>query len=412
MGRVLLQDPARLLWRHGSGRVENRKGREWNQGRATETPLMRNYKVALCSTSVGAGHTRAAKALEAAADGLPITIEHRDTLDLMPRAFRKLYRDGYLEMVDHAPEVFSWLFDLTDKPFRPDSVRMALEEASARRFHRFLDDYEPDLVLCTHFLPATLAHQRREKGKGSYCLATVVTDFDVHGMWLGTPSDHYFLAVPEARAYLRSFGVSSRAISVTGIPTDPVFSEPTDRAAVATELGLRADLTTLLLSAGGLGTGKLDGMLDAIAEVRKPLQVVAACGRNQELLEQVEAKVLSWNGKGPLVHAIGFSERFHDYMACADLMLGKPGGLTTWESFVKGLAWVVIDPLPGQEERNTFHLMEEGVGVWAYEPRTLAHKLERLLDSERLKVMRENSLRMARPDAARRILDTCVELLE
>ena len=204
--------------------------------------MHRPAKIAICSTSVGAGHVRAAQALEAVAKDLPLEVQHVDTLALMPRPFRKLYRDTYLDIVNHAPQVFSWLFDLTDRPFRPDAVRMALEEASAYKFHRFLDEFQPDLVLSTHFLPASLAYQRREKGKGKYCLATVVTDFDVHGMWLGTPSDHYFLAVPEAKAYLRAFGVSSRAISVTGIPTDPVFSQPADRNEVAGQRVLEAVL--------------------------------------------------------------------------------------------------------------------------------------------------------------------------
>lgn len=371
---------------------------------------MRPPKVLICSTSVGAGHTRAAEALVAAAKDLPLEVQHQDVLNMMPRPFQKLYRDTYLEMVERAPQVFSWLFDLTDRPFRPDAIRMALEEASAYRFHRLLEEFEPDLVLCTHFLPSSLAHQRREKGKGEYCLATVVTDFDVHGMWLGTPSDHYFLAVSEARAYLRSFGVSGRAISVTGIPTHPVFAEAKDRLTLAPELGLRADLPTLLVSAGGLGTAKMTDTLEALSSLRRPVQVVAACGRNEELLEQVQSWVEE-DDSGMVTLPIGFTTKFDEYMACADLMLGKPGGLTTWESFVKGLAWVVVDPLPGQEERNTYHLLEEGVGIWAYEPRTLAHKIEELLEGDRLEQMRENSLRMARPEAASKILEVCLELL-
>lgn len=389
-------------------RSRDRKGEA-----ATPSKLLgvRNYRIAICSTSVGAGHIRAAQALEKAAATLPLTVEHVDTLSLMPRAFQKLYRDAYLDMVSRAPQVFSWLFDLTDRPFQPDAVRMALEEVSGRKFHKFLKSFEPDLVLCTHFLPASLAHQRREKGKGEFCLATVVTDFDIHGMWLGTPSDHYFLAVPEARAYLRSFGVSGRAISVTGIPTDPIFSEPKERSQVAHKLGLDPELPTILMSAGGLGTGRLDEMLEAIRGVDHTLQVVAACGRNQELKTEIEERVASWQEKGPTVKAIGFTTMFDEYMSCADIMLGKPGGLTTWESFVKGLAWVVVDPLPGQEERNTYHLLEEGVGVWAYEPRTLTHKLESLLNSDRVERMRANSLRMARPKAAENILKICLELL-
>lgn len=374
---------------------------------------MKKPKIAICSTSVGAGHIRAAQALEAVALQLPVVVEHVDTLELMPKPFRKLYRDAYLDMVNRAPEVFSWLFELTDRPFRTDALRTAFEGVGAGKFHRFLESFEPDLVLCTHFLPSSLAYQRREKGKGSsnYCLATVVTDFDIHGMWLGTPSDHYFLAVPEAKAYLRSFGVSSRAITVTGIPTHPDFSEPSDRERLTAELGLRDNLTTLLLSAGGLGTGKLDLTLEALRAVRKPLQVVVACGKNEELRAAIEAKVAQWQGHGPVVHPIGFTTRFHDYMTCSDLMLGKPGGLTTWESFVKGLGWVVVDPLPGQEERNTYHLMEAGIGVWAYEARTLAHKIESLLEPDRLQTVRENSRRLARPRAAREILDVCLELL-
>lgn len=376
-----------------------------------EPGRMKARRIALFSASIGAGHTRAAEALVEAARGLPVEIVHHDALKLMPRAFQKLYKDTYLDMVGKAPKVFSWLFELTDKPFRPDAIRMAVEEAGAGDMFAFLDDFKPDLVLCTHFLPASLAHQRREKGERTFCLATVVTDFDVHGMWLGTPSDHYFLAVPEARAYLRSFGVSGRAISVTGIPTHPVFSEPRDRMETAQSLGISADLPTLLVSAGGFGTSKLEATLKALCALKTPVQVVAICGRSEKLLEEVRAFIATQQGGGPLLHAVGFTDKMDHYMSCADLMMGKPGGLTTWESFVKGLAWVVVDPIPGQEERNTFHLLEEGVGIWAYEPRTLAHKIDHLLKGDRLAGMRANSLRMARPNAAREVLDTCLDLL-
>ena len=372
---------------------------------------MKPRRIALFSASIGAGHSRAAEALVEAAGGLPIEIQHHDTLTLMPRAFQKLYRDTYLDMLCRAPQVFSWLFELTDKPFRPDALRLALEDMSAGEFYSCLDDFKPDLVLCTHFLPASLAYQRREKGKASFCLATVVTDFDVHGMWLGTPSDHYFLAVPEGRAYLRSFGVSGRAISVTGIPTHPIFSQPRDRMETAQSLEISADLPTLLVSAGGFGTAKLEATLKSLCEMKTPVQVVACCGRNQKLLDEVHAFISSQNGHGPRLQAIGFTDKMDQYMSCTDIMVGKPGGLTTWESFVKGLAWVVVDPIPGQEERNTFHLLEEGVGIWAYEPRTLAHKIDALLNGDRLAGMRANSLRMARPGAAREILETCLDLL-
>ncbi|MFN8613862.1 MAG: glycosyltransferase [Vulcanimicrobiota bacterium] len=370
---------------------------------------MPKKRVLVLSASVGAGHLRAAEALAVAGqEHDQLEVVHQDVLELMPRPFQKLYRDAYLDMVGRAPQIFGWLYELTDKPFQEDVLRQAFEEASAGKFFEFVDKFNPDLALCTHFLPSSLIHKRRKKGKFSRTLATVVTDFDVHGMWLATPSDHYFVAVPEARAYLKTFGISGRAVSVTGIPTHPVFAQPLDRSEVALRLGLRADLPTLLISTGGFGVGSVGQILEALRELTTPVQIVAACGRNEELRQGLAQQFADVEN----LHIIGFTKAFDEYMTCADLMLGKPGGLTTWESFVKGLAWVVINPIPGQEERNTYHLLEEGVGIWAYQARTLAFKVDQMLrESGRLAQMRENSRRLARPRAAQEILDICADLL-
>ncbi|MBT9588957.1 UDP-N-acetylglucosamine--LPS N-acetylglucosamine transferase [bacterium] len=369
---------------------------------------MPKKRVLVLSASVGAGHLRAGEALAVAGQDSSLEVVHQDVLELMPRPFQTLYRDAYLDMVGRAPHIFGWLYELTDKPFQEDILRQAFEEVSAGKFYQFVDKFDPDLALCTHFLPSSLLHKRRQKQKFSRTLATVVTDFDVHGMWLATPSDHYFVAVPEARAYLRTFGVSGRAISVTGIPTHPVFSQPAERPQVAARLGLRADLPTILISTGGFGVSNVSQLLEALQDVKVPTQIVAACGRNEDLRQKLQTQF----GSQPDLHIIGFTKEFDQYMSCADLMLGKPGGLTTWESFVKGLAWVVVNPIPGQEERNTYHLLEEGVGVWAYEARTLAFKVDQLLQEDgRLQRMRQNSLRLARPQAAHEILSICQDLL-
>lgn len=370
---------------------------------------MAKKRVLVLSASVGAGHLRAAEALTAVGQDHPqLEVVHQDVLELMPRPFQKLYRDAYLDMVNRAPQIFGWLYELTDKPFQSDILRQALEEASAGQFFDFIDKFNPDLALCTHFLPTSLIHSRRKKGRFSHPLATVITDFDVHGMWLATPSDHYFVAVPEARAYLKTFGISGRAVSVTGIPTHPIFAQNLKRNEVAERLGLRADIATLLISTGGFGVGSVSQILESLQELSTPVQIIAACGRNAELQRSLQEQFSS----ATHIHVIGFTTAFDEYMTCTDLMLGKPGGLTTWESFIKGLAWVVINPIPGQEERNTYHLLELGVGIWAYQWRTLAFKVDQLLQtSGRLQQMQENSRRLARPQAAQEILDICNDLL-
>lgn len=334
-----------------------------------------------------------------------------DVLEHFPRPFQMLYRDAYLEMVGKAPELFEWIYELTDKPFAADLLRIAFEEASAIEFFSEMEEFQPDLVLCTHFLPSTLLALRRKKKLFKATILTVVTDFDVHGMWLATPSDHYFVAVDEARSYLESFAIARELITVSGIPTDPVFSQSKDRAELARKHNLRPDLPTLLISSGGFGVTNVTEILDALSRMSTEVQVVTACGRNAELKKNLEAYAREHPERH--LHAIGFTREIDEFMELADLMVGKPGGLTTWESFQKGLAWVVVNPIPGQEERNTYHLLEEGVGIWCYEPRTLAFKLEQLLaDPERLGAMQSNARRMARPDAGHVIWQKAFQLLE
>jgi processive 1,2-diacylglycerol beta-glucosyltransferase len=362
-------------------------------------------RVAILSVSVGAGHMRAAQALQTVADTVPGEFRSWDVLELMPPHFQGLYRDTYLDVVSRVPDVFGWLYDVTDRPFQGDPIRQLFEEAHAARFFQTLDEWAPDAVICTHFLPATLLYARRRKGRFPARIYTVVTDFDIHGMWLATPADHIFVAGEESRCYLERLGVQSEHISVTGIPTDPVFSQPRERAEMAQKHGLRPDLPTILMSTGGFGTSPAVELLEELTRVQTPVQVIACCGRNEKLLADVSAFARARHAKLH-VKPQGFTREIDELMSCCDLILGKPGGLTTWESFAKGLAWVVVDPIPGQEQRNTYHLLEEGVGVWAYERRTLSYKVERLLGNpQRLEAMRENSRRQARPHAARDIIE-------
>ena len=372
-------------------------------------------RILIVSASVGAGHVRAAEAVELAlgAHGARTEVKNVDILDWTTRAFRKLYRDTYLDMVSRAPEVFGWLYQATDRPFQRRRLQKGVEQANARRFVKLAREFDPDLAVCTHFLPPDLLARERRKGRLRCPVATVVTDFDVHGLWLAASSDHYFVASEEARTHLLSLGIGEEAVTVSGIPTHPLFRQDKERSAVCARHGLRADLKTILLSTGGFGTGNAGQILSALLTVKMPLQVIAVCGRNAELREELERMIAGrFDGALPRVKVLGFTRDIDELMAASDLMMGKPGGLTTWESFQKGLAWAVVNPIPGQEERNTIHLLEEGAGIWCNNLHTMAHKVESLLrDAVRLRRMGEQSRRLARPDAGRVIAERCLAMM-
>ncbi len=365
--------------------------------------MAQKMRVVVLSASVGAGHVRAAEAVEAALQrtGAGVTIANYDALAFMPPAFRKVYSDGYFEMVKRAPQLLGWLYDATDKPFHQDRVRQKLEQAGAARLLKKIREFDPDAAICTHFLPAALLDRERRKGRCRACIVTVVTDFEVHGMWLATPSDHYFVATEEAEAHLQALGIARSAITVSGIPTHPVFQQKKGRAALRRKHGWRDDLPAILVSAGGFGAGNAGRLVKALIDAELRAQIIAVCGKSAALKASIEKIAVRRKDEDlPVLKVVGFTTEMDELMAAADLMIGKPGGLTTSESLIKGLGWVIVNPIPGQEEKNAIYLLEQGAGIWSDNLHTLGFKVRSLLEEPgRLASMRKNALRLARPGA-------------
>lgn len=166
--------------------------------------------------------------------------------------------------------------------------------------------------------------------------------------------------------------------------------------------GLRRDGAVILSSAGGFGVGRIDELMTSLLRIGHPAQVVAICGRNEELRARLVrlAGGLAADARVTL-KVVGYTTEMDEYMAASDLVVGKPGGLTTSEAMARGLVFVVVSPIPGQEVRNSDHLLEEGAAIRCNNLPVIAYKIDRLLDDpRRLDAMRANALRLGRPRAA------------
>ncbi len=374
-------------------------------------------KVLVLSASAGAGHIRAAQAIEKAFDelnGKPKEVQHLDVLKFTNKVFRHLYSQAYLDLVNKMPEVPGWIYDKLDTPWRKERRRLALNKLNTRPLVRLLRDYQPDLIVCTHFLPAEIVSWLKAKERLASRQAIIVTDFDVHAMWLCHHYEHYFVAIDEARAYLEALGIPAEKITVSGIPIDPVFALKKDKLEMRRKHGLAPDLPTILLSAGGFGVGSVEALIASLTPLRHRAQIVAICGRNKELKSRLGKMASAMKSKGGLqVKPLGYTEEMDELMTASDVVLGKPGGLTTSEALSKGLVFVIVNPIPGQEERNSDHLLEGAVAIRCNNLPTLSYKLDRLLaDPGRFATMQKNARKMGRPKAAHEIAKKLIELTE
>jgi processive 1,2-diacylglycerol beta-glucosyltransferase len=371
-------------------------------------------KVLILSASAGAGHIRAAQAVERALAemGVARAVRHVDTLDYTNKLFRRLYSKAYIDMVNNAPEVLGWLYDQLDKPWKNERRRLALDKLNTRPFVKLLKEYQPDMVVCTHFLPAEIISWLRAKERLSCQQVIVVTDFDIHALWLCHHYEHYFVALDETREHMERLGIPPRKLTVTGIPIDPVFSERKDKQLMRRKHDLEPDRTTILVSAGGFGVGSIEHLMKSLLELRHAAQVISICGRNEEMKRKVDelAARLPEDSRVRL-KVMGYTNEMDELMAASDIVLGKPGGLTTSEALARELVFVIVNPIPGQEERNSDHLLEEGVAIRCNNLPVLAYKVDQLLDDPaRFAAMRERARRLARPRAAYDIVDKALEI--
>src|SRR5215475_4928954 len=218
----------------------------------------RKPRVLLLSASSGAGHVRAAQALEKAfAARGDCVVEHIDAIAYVSKFFQNLYDKTYISMVRNAPELMGVLYERTDQPWQHPRRRLALDRLNAQPMIRMLKRVQPDLCIATHFLPAEIIAWLRAKKKLATRNAVVVTDYDVHAMWLCKTVDRFYVALDESAEYLAQIGVPREIIRVTGIPIDPAFALPLDRGEVRRHLKLDPTAKVLLVAAGGYGVGPM-----------------------------------------------------------------------------------------------------------------------------------------------------------
>lgn len=364
-------------------------------------------RILLLSVSAGNGHVRAAQAIAAHAwPAFPdLRLQHIDMMQIVPTLFRRLYSDLYMKIASGLPEAWGWLYRKTDcEPGNSLSgrLRRGIQRLCAQRLFSEIDRFKPDAIICTHFLPAEVLATAINEKRLDCEVWVQVTDFDLHQMWLHPGIKGYFVANEELAFRLHRQGVPHKDIVVSGIPVMPVFNTRPDRPEAAARLALNPARPTVLLMGGGAGIGMDPVWITELLKTQPQLQVIVMTGKNAALRQVLASVEREYPDR---LRVIGFTEDVASLMMAADLAITKPGGLSTSECLVCGLPMLLVNPIPGQEERNAAFLMQEGVAQRADDPLTLQFRLQKLLsDPEHLASMRQRAMALGKPQAAQQVL--------
>lgn len=375
-------------------------------------------KILIAYANAGAGHKKAALAVQGAFREInrsDIETKVIDTLDYSTPFFKSNYPASYLFMVNKIPYLWGLFYYLLDT-----RIFYRCIASYGRRLHnssgfkglvKFLNEYNPDIVINAHFLGSEVMADMKKKGMlKNTKLVSIITDYMPHSFWVDKMVDYYCVAEEDTKKNLMTRGVSAEKIRVFGIPVDTVFGIKKDRKELSAEIGIDPEKNTVLIGSGGFGVGPIKELVDALMSAEKAQQILVICGNNQKLYKDITELAKNADGR---VHAYPYVENMDEMMSVADVMITKSGGLTSSEAMAKDLPMIITSAIPGQEARNSDYLVKSGAAVKACTVRKAKEAIEELFKSkEKLESLKNRIGEIKKPNAASDIANFTISLLE
>ena len=310
----------------------------------------------------------------------------------------KIVSKAYMSVIKRTPRVWDYLYDNPKIVKKSESIKNFLHKTSHEKIAELFEHYQPDTVVCTQAFPCGMVADYKMTHHLNVKLIGVLTDFLPHAFWLNRGVDYYIVPSSEAKERLMEKSVPEESIKVYGIPLRAGFTVLLDKKCIAEKLGLDLCVPVVLIMGGGQGLGPIKSIVKSLMKIKMNVQMIVIAGINKKIVNQLK-KYTKKSEKKILIFE--FVTNVEELMEVATLIITKPGGMTTSECLVKGLPMVIVNPIPGQEMRNTDILIKKGAGLRINETDDIGEEVELLLNSpERLASMRQAALNNAKPHAA------------
>ncbi len=368
-------------------------------------------KILIFYASYGGGHLSAAKSIESVINEQYSNIETKlvDCMKYINKTVEKITTAAYSGMAKNIPWAWGRIYNASQKGVMAH-ISTRSNAIMAVKLIKLLREEAPDMVISTHPFSSQMCAYLKRKGKIDFPLATIMTDFAPHDQWLvgHEYTEYFFVAHDKMKQYLISKGIDKSKVFDFGIPISTRFTKQYNRADILREFNLKENKKTILFF-GGWNSGSAQtrtlNIFEVLATYSNEIQIVAISAKNKKLQEGYETIVKKYNLNN--ITILDYTTKVPELMSIADLVVAKPGGLTTSESLAMELPMIIINPIAGQEEENAEFLEKRGVGIWMKKDDNIKEKLENLLnDKEKLAKMKECTKLLANKFSSYDIVNT------
>ncbi|XEC96522.1 glycosyltransferase [Paenibacillus tarimensis] len=356
-------------------------------------------KILILSGALGDGHMQAAKAIvEASAIYKPGTaVKVVDVMEWIHPRLHVIERYCFVQWVRHFPSLYGYLYQKTREDNPLTYFLKKFSTSSLHRLHRLVGDEQPTVLVST-FPPASAAISLlKEKGMTDLPFVTVITDYSDHCYWIHPYTDLYLVGSEEVGSALRIKDVPDNKIAVTGIPIRPSYTRYCNKDRLREMFGIPLSSFVVLVMGGGWGMIDKTFVEQLQSKPFPPgVQFVIVCGRNEKLLNRLSEALQGRRN----VMLKGFVENMHEWMAAADVLVTKPGGLTTSEALALELPMLLFEPTLGQERDNANYLTRRGAAIPCQTGNLHSQLLQMVRDPGLLREMGERAGRCGQQESA------------
>lgn len=365
-------------------------------------------RIILMYISEVSGHHSATIAIEEALKSLQPDVEilNINAFSYTNPISEKIINRLYMSVIKRTPQIWDYLYDNPTVVKNIEKMKETIHKYNSPKLKVLFDKFKPDAVVCTQAFPCGMVADYKKTYNSHIALVAVLTDYIPHSYWIYDAVNYYVVPCEEVALRLIKKGAAADKIKILGIPFDQKFNAPVNKAGIIQKLNLAAGASTLLIMGGGQGLGPVKTIVRSLEKVRFPLQEIIVTGTNKKLFNSLKKKIKKYKKK---ILLFSYVDNINELMAVADLIITKPGGITTAEALAKKLPMLIVKPIPGQEANNTRYLTEKEAAIKIDKPREINFIIEDLLaHPAKLNQLRESASRISRPDAS---LDTAKLLL-
>ena len=372
-------------------------------------------KILIFYASYGGGHLSAANSIKQYIEDNYSGYETKlvDCMLYVNKHINRITTNAYKEMAKKFPWVWGEVYNHSQKgPIAKISSRA--NNILAKKLLVLINEYNPDIIISTHPFSSQMISYLKKKKLVNCKLSTIMTDFSPHDQWLVGRDyvDNFFVSNNNLKDYLISVGIPEEKIHATGIPLSNRFLMHYNKVEIKKSFDLIYNKKVVLFFGGGefgLGKEKTVKILSSFIDHAVDYQIVAIAGKNEKMKSEFDKLVASKQAEDK-VKVLPYTTQVPELMSIADLVVTKPGGLTTTESLASGLPIIAINPIPGQEEENAEFLENAGVAIWIRKHDDYDKVISEILsDKEKLRQMKVNTKILAKRNSTK---DICKIILK